>query len=181
MKSQFAKPTTWFAAQLLGIAMVLAPAAVGRAAEHDSAPHGGAEGEAAAPERTDLLELGAFRLRSSQVTDREVIDLQFALTLVLSTELTGSEFHDLECWKNRIRDQVIIAMRSAEAADFADPQLRRIQRLIMFRIRRLPIAEGILGVYVTDFSLDAGETMADLMVLPVTPSAPPKAPGGEGH
>ena len=111
-----------------------------------------------------------------------MIDLRFALTLVLSNGVTKAEFHELESWKHRLRDQVIIAVRSAEAADFADPQLRRIQRLIMFRIRHMPIAHGILGAYITDFSIDEGETMADLMVLPVTPSAEPKKkPAGGGH
>ena len=52
----------------------------------------------------------------------------------------------------------------------------------MFRLRRLPIATHILGMYLTDFTLDEGEFPVDRLVLPVTPSeAPKKASGGGGH
>lgn len=181
MKHKLANLLVRMAARLLLFTIAVAPAVVVRAAEHAAEGKGAAEGESAVVERTDLLDLGAFRLRSSQITDREVVDVQFGLTLVLTADLKSSDFHELERWKNRLRDQAIIAMRTAEAPDYADPQLWRIQRLIMFRIRRMPVADWILGVYVTDFSVDQGETAADLQVLPVTPSPPKPKPAGEGH
>ena len=132
--------------------------------------------------RTDILDLDRFRLRSCRPTDQEIVDLQFGVCLVLSSKVTPADFHELEAWKHRLRDQVIIAVRSAEPDDFADPDLRRLQRLIMFRLRRLPIATHILGMYLTDFTLDEGEFPVDRLVLPVTPSAAPKkASGGGGH
>ena len=134
------------------------------------------------PARFDLLDLGAFRFRSSRPTDREVIDMKFSLSLVLVSELTESEFHEIDGWKNRLRDQALIAVRTAQATDFVDPALRRLERLIMFRIKRLPIGQRIIGVYVTDFSVDEGESAAEQLAPLIIPPAPvEKKPAGGGH
>jgi hypothetical protein len=149
-----------------------------------AAPAHGAEGPGpAAPSRTDILDLGTFRIRSSQPADHEIIDIRLGVYLVLSSEITAADYGQLGRWKHRLRDQTLIAVRSAEPADFDDPELRRLHRLILFRIKRLPIARGIIGAHLTDFSLDHGETLADSLVPTITPSAAPekKPAGGGGH
>ena len=160
-------------------AAVLLNAGAALAEEHAPAPHG-TEAEETGPSRTDLLALGPFRIRGCRTTDQEIFDIRFGLNLVLSAKTTPGDFHQLEQWKNRIRDQVIIAVRSAEPEDFAEPELRRVQRLILFRVKRLATGVGIIGVYLTDFSLDEGDTLEDLLAPPVTPAPPKKAAGG-GH
>ncbi|HYO24222.1 MAG TPA: hypothetical protein VEQ85_04670 [Lacipirellulaceae bacterium] len=154
------------------------PAAAAFASGHPPAGHG-EEAPAAAPERTDLLDLGKFRIRGCRASDREIFDVQFAVQLVLSSQATAEDYQHLADWKNRLRDQVIIAVRSLELTDYADPELRKLQRLVLFRVKRLDTSAPIIGMYLTDFTLDEGETMADLMTPPVTP-APPKKPAASG-
>jgi hypothetical protein len=168
------------AAGFVAITAALAPTAT--LASGSAAPaHGEATETPEAPQRMDLLDVGAFRIRFSQPTDGEVIDLRFGVCFVLSSKTTADDLHQLQQWTHRLRDQVIIAVRSASAEDYNEPDLRRLQRLIMFRVKRLDASTHILGAYLTDFSLERGETMADLMVPAVTPSAaPPKSSGG-GH
>lgn len=176
LRNRWTRPVLRAILGLALFAMGAASATTARAEEHAS----GGDGADAEAERNDVLDLGAFRLRSSKPTDQEVVDLKFSLTLVLSSDMTKHEFNELKQWKNRLRDQVIVAVRSASGADLGDPQLRRIQRLIMFRLRRLDVAENILGVYVTDFTLDEGQTVEDMLAPPILPSAEPKkADGGE--
>jgi hypothetical protein len=146
-------------------------------AKHGAAP----AADEGAPKRTDILDLGLFRIRSSRPTDREVSDLKFALHLVLAPKISQAEFHRLELWLRRLRDQVITAVRGADAADFDDPELKRLHRLILFRVKRLPIGKSIVDVYLTDFALDHGELLAEALAPPIKPSAPPKKPPGGGH
>lgn len=168
------------AAGLVALSAALAPTAT--LASGSAAPaHGEATEAPEAPQRTDLLDVGAFRIRFSQPTDGEVIDLRFGVCFVLSSKTSAEDLHELQQWTHRLRDQVIIAVRSARPEDYNEPDLRRLQRLIMFRVKRLDASTHILGTYLTGFSLERGETMADLMVPAVTPSAaPPKSSGG-GH
>ncbi len=168
------------AAGIVAVSTALAPTAT---LASGSAPpaHGEAAEEPAAPQRTDLLDVGAFRIRFSQPTDGEVIDLRFGVCFVLSSKTTADDLHQLQRWTHRLRDQVIIAVRSARPEDYNEPNLRRLQRLIMFRVKRLDASTHILGTYLTNFSLDRGETVADLMVPAITPSAAPPKPSGGGH
>lgn len=174
-------PSLGAGARLIVAAAILTLSAPTYGASEAPAEHG-AEADAK-PEvvRTDLLDLEKFRIRGCRRTDQEIIDLQFGVCLVLSSKTTEGDFHRLEHWKHRLRDQVITAVRTAEPADFVDPELRRLQRLIVFRLKRLPVCSGIIGVYFTDFTIDEGETLADRFVPPVTPSAAPKKSSGEGH
>ena len=181
-------PPVPFLAGAAALAMALTVSTPRPAVASDHAPkeHGGGEASAhaepAAPARTDLLNLDKFRIRGCRTMDKEVIDLQFGIWLVLSTKTTETGFRELQSWKHRLRDQVIIAARGAAPADFSDPELRRLQRMILFRVKRLPIGEHVIGVYVTDFSLDEGETLADTMQPAIIQSAAPvkKKPAG-GH
>ena len=81
----------------------------------------GAEAGAARRRRTDILDLDRFRLRSCRPTDQEIVDLQFGVCLVLSSKVTPADFHELEAWKHRLRDQVIIAVRSASPTTSPTP------------------------------------------------------------
>jgi hypothetical protein len=154
-----------------------APAASG---SHESASPGPADAQDEDLKRTDILDLGAFRVCSSQAADLAITDINFSLYLVLSSTSTAAGFHRLENWTQRLRDQVIIAVRSANPADLADPALRRLHRLILYRIKRLPTPVKIIGVYLTDFAVMESEDIAAQYVLPITPSAPAKKPAG-GH
>ena len=173
----------------LALRVVLVALSTGLAAGPNSASgeeHGaGAETAAAAesPSRTDILDLGSFRIRGSQFVDHEVTDIRLGAYLVLSSKVTPRDFHELERWKNRLRDQAIIAVRSAGASDFAEPGLRRLQRLMLFRMKRLPVGAKIIGVNFTDFTFDHGQTLEDEAApLIIPPKEPEKKPAeGGGH
>jgi hypothetical protein len=176
---------TWppvFGAALAALALAASPRPA-HASDHAApASHGSPEGqaEAAAPQRTDILDLGAFRIRSTRSTDREVIDVKFSLCLVLSTSTTEADYERLVHWRHRLRDQAIIAVRTADAADFADPELRRLHRLILFRVKRLPLDGDVIGVYLSDFAVDIGEDVAEQYAPAIIPSAAPKKKPAEG-
>lgn len=165
-------------ALLLANVGLLALPASSRAEGHGTPPAEEAAAETVV--RTDLLDLGMFRIRGCRTTDQEIVDIRFGVHLILSTQTEPADHHHLEGWKNRLRDQIITAIRSAAPQDYADPALHRIQRLMLHRVKRLPTGVGIIGLYLTDFSLDQGETLEDLMVPAVTP-APPKKPAAGGH
>ena len=155
--------------------------AVDHAAAASGEPaEGHAPAEAAVPQRTDVLDLGAFRIRSTRSTDREVIDVKFSLYLVLSTSTTEADYERLLHWRHRLRDQAIIAVRSADPAEYADPELRRLQRLILFRVKRLPLDGDVIGVYLSDFAVDIGEDVAEQYAPTIIPSAAPKKKRAEG-
>lgn len=169
------------AGRVLLLALAVLPARSASASDHAAgADHGAKDGGSEGAQRTDVLDLGAFRIRSSRVTDQEVVDVRLAVYLVLSSTASPADFHRLEQWRQRLRDQVVIAVRGAAPEAFAEASLRTLQRRMLFRIKRLPTGVGVIGVYITDFSLDEGETLADELVLPITPSAAPKKPAASG-
>jgi hypothetical protein len=106
------------------------------------------------PHRIDVLDLGEFKIRNTLTAHNTTVDIRFALHLILSSTTTQADFNQLKSWKNRLRDQAIVAVRSADPADFADSQLKRVRRLILLRVGRLPTPAKIIGVYLTDFAVD---------------------------
>lgn len=150
-------------------------------AKKASVEHGAATAGREDPQRTDILDLGAFRVRSSRSTDREITDVKFSLEVVLPTDSTLADFHRLESWQKRLRDQAIIAVRGADPADFLDPKLQRLHRLILFRVKRLEIGNQIIGVYLTDFALDYGENISEQYQPAILPREPKPAAKGGGH
>jgi hypothetical protein len=169
-----------FSACLIALGASTNILASSHASDHATvAAAGEGTGEIEQADRTDLLDLGPFRIRGCRTTDQEIVDIKFGVQLILSTKTNAADHHRLGSWKNRFRDQVIIAVRSAAPEDFADPALQRIQRIMLFRAKRLPTGVGVIGLYLTNFSLDEGETLQDLMVPAVMPAAPKKpAPSG---
>jgi hypothetical protein len=167
---------------LTAMAWCAATPAYASSSAEKPAEHGAEEpAEIEIPVRTDVLNLGQFRVRGCRSTDKEIIDIQFGLWLVLSTKTTEADFHELEGWTNRLRDQAIIAVRGAAPEDFMEPKLRRLERMMMFRIKRLPIGPQIIGAYLMDFTLEEGETAEDYFRPAIIPSAPAAKPAGGGH
>src|SRR3712207_4580268 len=69
-------------------------------AEDHAAPSHGAEAAPAPPRRTDILDLGKFRIRGSRPMDDEVTDVQLGVFLVLSSKATERDYHAIEGWKH---------------------------------------------------------------------------------
>lgn len=150
---------TILSALLPGRAVASEHAAPKPAGGHEKADdkEGGHETAADKPLRTDVFELGEFKIRNTLPTHHVTVQIQFSVSLILSSTTTLADVHALQKWQQRVRDQTIIAVRSADPADFADPQLRRLRRLIMLRLHRLPTPAKIIGVYLTDFAVDKAD------------------------
>jgi hypothetical protein len=126
--------------------------------KESGAGHGsGHSAPAPDPQRIDVLDLGEFKIRNTLTAHHTTVDIRFALHLILSSTTTQTDFDQLQSWKNRLRDQAIVAVRSAAPNDFADSQLKRVRRLILLRVGRLPTPAKIIGVYLTDFAVDKVE------------------------
>lgn len=116
-----------------------------------------AKSDAEKPLRTDVFEIGEFKIRNTLAAHHVTVQIQFSVSLILSSTTTVADVKALQLWQQRLRDQTITAVRSADPADFADPQLRRLRRLITLRVRRLPTPAKIIGAYLTDFAVDKAD------------------------
>jgi hypothetical protein len=130
-----------------------APAAAGS--------HGGGHGEATPlpphdPTLPRAINLGEFNLRNFRPTHNEIASLKFAVEVVLPPGTTDETVREFERWKRRLRDQAITAMRSATPDDLADPKLKRVNRLLLLRLKRVPTPQPISDVYLTDFAMSSG-------------------------
>ena len=144
----------------VAIAAIVGAACAARQSQaSDHAPaHGGhgGHGDEVAAVSTGTFELGEFHLRNFRPTHNETASIRFSLHLVLDPAAKPAELEEIAHWQRRLRDQAIIAVRSAEATDLAEPELTRVQRLIIIRLNRLPVARLIKGVYLTNFAVGDG-------------------------
>ncbi len=93
------------------------------------------------------LDLGEFKINDLRPTRNMTAKLTFKLHLAFSKSLTETQVEQLERWKHRLRDQVIVATRITQAKEFQEPDLSRFQKTILVRVNRLfqsKIAEDVL-------------------------------------
>jgi hypothetical protein len=123
--------------------------------------HEGANGgkEAAAPVDPKLprmLDLGEFDLKNFRPTHNEMANIRFMLQLALAPGTSEATMAQMAEWRHRLRDQAITAVRTADFKDLAEPKLTRVQKLIMQRLKRMPLPAPVVGVYLTDFAVSSG-------------------------
>jgi flagellar basal body-associated protein FliL len=104
----------------------------------------------APPER--LYDLGEFHVQEVRSTSNETADVRFSLHLVLGDEVSDRVYEGLLEWRHRLRDQVITVVRLTETAEFAEPQLEMMQKLIRRRLNRLLPALQVKDLYLTEFT-----------------------------
>jgi hypothetical protein len=147
-----------FKAFPLALAIFVAFSGSVKAAEHG----GEAKGEGAAdvkpfdPKLPRPFDLGEFDLKNFRPTHNEIANIRFSLQLVFPVGTTNETIEKLGGWRHRLRDQAITAVRTAEAKDLAEPTLTKVQKLILLRIKRMPLPEAPVGVYLTDFAVSSG-------------------------
>lgn len=156
-----------------------APAAA-KADEHDSHESEDPDEHHSAPSLKREVDLGKFNITSFQAATNATLLIDFHLygTVVLDGHASGDakpaagghggghgghgekaaseedEFSRLfEKHKHRLRDQVIVIIRSSEIADYSDPSLGLIRRKILEKSNRLlgkPLLEEVIF---SDFSI----------------------------
>jgi hypothetical protein len=134
-----------------------------RASEHDDSGHGGGHGDAEGaatrpydPTAPRTFEIGDVYIRNFRPTHNEIANVRFTLHVALAPGTSDAVMAEMEQWRRRLRDQAITAARSAEPDDLSEPGLERVQRLMLLRIRRLPLPKPVTGVYLTDFAVGSG-------------------------
>lgn len=110
--------------------------------------------EEAAEPTTEAVLLGRFSIRDMRAAEGVKLRLNFALYAeVDSSEAEQVEQIErlIERRKNRVRNEVIIAVRTAEQSDFQEPGLERLRRRIFVRLRRteprLPVKKLLIGEF----------------------------------
>jgi hypothetical protein len=144
-------------------AMIYVMSSPARASEHADAGHGGGHGDAGGaatrpydPTLPRTFELGDIYIRNFRPTHNEIANVRFTIHVVFAPGTSDAVMAEMEQWRRRLRDQAITAARSAEPDDLSEPGLERVQRLMLLRIRRLPLPQPITGVYLTDFAVGSG-------------------------
>ena len=99
-----------------------------------------------------VLELGKFNLRDLRSASNVTAKILFSLHLALPQEADEKTIRQLQLWRHRLRDQVIIAVRKTEIKDLLEPDLGLLRRNIMLRINRLLKTSLVEEVLVTEFT-----------------------------
>ncbi len=97
-------------------------------------------------------DLGRFEIREVRPTRNETTKIDFEAYFAMSPEVSKQDFEKLKHWKHRFRDQVIIAVRTAQTKDFHEPQLLRLRRIILFRVGRMMREALVEDVLFSEFT-----------------------------
>ena len=81
--------------------------------------------------------LGRFEIREIRPTRNETTRINFEAHFAMSPEVSKQDIEKLKHWKHRFRNQVIVAVRTAQTKDFQEPELQRLRRIILFRVGRM--------------------------------------------
>ena len=97
------------------------------------------------------VDLGTFRIRESRPSENQRIDLRFAVQAAVR-EPDRELFEAFrESHANALRDQIIVAVRTAETPEFDEAELRTLRRRMLLRIGRMLEKPPLADLYVTDF------------------------------
>ena len=156
-----ARAVAWLRATLAGVLVCCCAAAPVLASGGGSGHGAPAEGHGSSPAAHDpkaprTFDLGEFDIRNFRPTHNEIANIRFSLHLVVKPGTSDAVMAELEHWKRRLRAQAITAARMADPSDLAEPRLERVQRTMLLRIKRLPLPEPVVGVYLTDFAVTSG-------------------------
>ena len=99
-----------------------------------------------------VLPLGKFCIKQLRPVSNETITVTFDLHLVLPAGSSEGALEFLGQWTQRLRDQVVTSVRLAETKDFSEPDLNRLQRIMLLRINRLFKTKRVESLYFTQFA-----------------------------
>jgi hypothetical protein len=137
------------------LVLALSNAALGGEEKAEAAGEG-KKAAAVDPKLPRTVDLGEFDLKNFRPTHNEIANIKFSLQLAFAAGTSDETVAKLTEWRHRLRDQAITAVRTADAKDLAEPQLTRVQKLIMLRLKRMPLPQPVVGVYLTDFAVSSG-------------------------
>jgi flagellar basal body-associated protein FliL len=97
-------------------------------------------------------DLGRFQLREIRPTRNETTKIDFQAYFAMSSDVSRQDLEKLEHWKHRFRDQIIVAVRTAQTKDFQEPRLERLRRIILFRVDRMMRESVVEDILFTEFT-----------------------------
>jgi flagellar basal body-associated protein FliL len=98
-----------------------------------------------------IIDLGDFHVKDLRPSRNETLEVTFAMKIAFSPSVNKATVEALEKWKHRLRDQVIVAIRTAARTDFLEPGLNRFRRIVHLRVQRLLDARIVSDVLLTEF------------------------------
>ena len=99
-----------------------------------------------------VVDLGRFSVKDFSPVRNETINLSFHMLLAMDITTNERTLEQLENWKHRLRDQVLISIRLTERIDFLDPSLKKFRRMVKLRTNRLLRANLVDEVFLTEFT-----------------------------
>lgn len=132
------------------LALLAAPRAAARAESHapaKAADEHAEEGTHAVPHAASL---GDYDLRAVHDANGQRSRVRFTLHATASDDVPLAA--ELKTKKQRVRDQVIVALRLATTSDFEEPTLTRIKRRILARLWRVFPELRINALYMSNFA-----------------------------
>ncbi len=97
------------------------------------------------------IDLGSFRVREPRPIENMNIDLRFAIQAVVPEQEQDRFEQSVALHKNKLRDQIILAVRTAESPEFDEPKLVMFRHRILLRIAS--VLDGLTpeDLYITDY------------------------------
>lgn len=97
------------------------------------------------------VDLGEYSVTAFQAATSTTLLISFHLYGTISHEAEHDFSSKFDANKHRIRDQVLVSIRSAELADLTDPALAVIKRQILEKINRSMGEHAVMEVVFSDF------------------------------
>lgn len=97
------------------------------------------------------VDLGEISLRQTRTLENSTLNLRFRAHAVASAANAKRLENVLQARQHQAREQMIIAVRTAETWEFDEPELDRLRRRIQFRLNRWLDSTLVDDVVLTDF------------------------------
>ncbi|TWT96709.1 hypothetical protein Pla108_24830 [Botrimarina colliarenosi] len=102
------------------------------------------------PDLAALL-LGRFMMRDFRVVEGSKLRISFALYAEVDATLAAAVAEFLETHEHRVRDEVLVSIRTCDQSDFQEPDLTRMRRRVMARLQRAMPMIPIEGLLIGEF------------------------------
>jgi flagellar FliL protein len=106
-------------------------------------------------EVTLKLNLGTIQLMNVEPTQGRTAHMSFDMHLTFASDVDPQVIKNLESWQHRLREQVIVAVRTTDINDFLDPELKRFRKQILYRINRMLKAPLVTDALFANFTFSS--------------------------
>lgn len=97
------------------------------------------------------VDLGTYCVREPKPIENLKIDLRFAVQAAVRKKDQERFEQYVASHENKVRDQIILAVRTAESFEFDEPKLDMLRHRILLRIASVLGGQSVEDLYVTDF------------------------------